>query len=132
VTELCIPISYGEAADKITILEIKRDRIGNPAKLANIEKELASISQAFAAVESNAHIRDELALLKQVNGRLWDVEEEIREHERKSDFGTAFVQLARLVYQLNDERARAKRRIDILLGSPIREEKSYVDHDRIE
>jgi hypothetical protein len=129
--ELCIPVSYGEAADKITILEIKRDRIRNPAKLANIEKELICVSEAFAAIESNVDIREELAQLKEVNRRLWDVEEEIRDRERNGDFGAAFVQSARMVYQLNDERARAKRSIDIILGSPIREEKSYMEQDGI-
>lgn len=129
MARLCIPVSCGEAADKITILQIKRERIRDPAKLANIERELASVSQAFAAVESNADIRVALAGLKEVNRRLWDIEEEIREYERKGNFDDAFVQLARRVYQLNDERARVKRNIDILLGSPLREEKSYVNHD---
>jgi hypothetical protein len=129
MTRLFIPVSCGEAADKITILQIKRDHIRNPAKLANIEKELASILQAFAAVESNADIRDEIARLRDVNRRLWDVEEEIREHECRGDFGAPFVQLARRIYQLNDERARVKRNIDIISGSPLREEKSYVDHN---
>lgn len=130
--ELSIPVSYGEAADKITILEIKCERIDDSLKVANIAKELACISQAFAAIESKADIRFALARLKEINRRLWDVEEAIREHERKGDFGAAFVQLARSIYQLNDERARTKRTIDVLLGSPIREEKSYVTHDGAE
>lgn len=132
MTGLRIPVSFGEVADKITILEIKRDRIRNPIKLANIERDLVCISQAFAAVESKADVRAEIARLREINTRLWDVEEHIREHERKGDFGAAFVKLARMVYQLNDERARLKRSIDMILGSPIREEKSYVDHDTIE
>jgi hypothetical protein len=129
---LSVPISYGEAADKITILEIKRDRITDPGKHANIEKELELIARAFATVESKADIRSARARLKEVNRRLWDVEEAIREHERNGDFGAAFVQLAREVYQLNDRRARAKRTVDVLLDSPIREEKSYVDHDTVD
>jgi hypothetical protein len=129
---LSIPVSYGEAADKITILEIKRDRITDPGKRANIEKELELVARAFAAVESKADIRSALARLKEINRRLWGVEEAIRQHERNSDFGAAFVQLAREVYQLNDQRARVKRTVDVLLDSPIREEKSYVDHDTID
>ena len=129
---LSIPVSYGEAADKITILEIKRDRISDPVKRANIEKELELISRAFATVESKADIRRALARLKEINRRLWDVEEAIRQQERNGDFGAAFVQLARGVYQLNDQRAQAKRTIDVLLDSPIREEKSYVDLDAVD
>ncbi|HEX3651841.1 MAG TPA: DUF6165 family protein [Rhizomicrobium sp.] len=126
---LSIPVSYGEAVDKITILEIKRERIRDPAKLANVEKELGWLSQAFATIESNADICDMRARLRAINERLWDIEEAIREHERGGDFGAAFVQLARAVYRLNDDRARTKQSIDVILGSSIREEKSYVDHD---
>jgi hypothetical protein len=129
---LSVPVSYGEAADKITILEIKRDQISDPVKRANIEKELELISRTFATVELKADIRSALVRLKEINRRLWDIEEAIREHERNGDFGAAFVQLARGVYQLNDQRARAKRTVDVLLDSPIREEKSYVDHDGVD
>jgi hypothetical protein len=129
---LSVPVSCGEAADKITILEIKRDRIRDPVKRANVEKELELISRIFATVESKADVGSALARLKEINRRLWDIEEAIREHERKGDFSAAFVQLAREVYQLNDQRARAKRSIDVLLGSPIREEKSYVDHEAVD
>jgi hypothetical protein len=126
---LTLPVSFGEAADKVSILEIKRERIGDPAKLANIERELAQIAPPFL---QRANGRDGFeplfARLREINGRLWDIEEQIREHERSGDFGPEFVRLARAVYQTNDDRARVKREVDLLFDSPFREEKSYVQH----
>ena len=124
---LTLPVSFGEAADKIAILEIKRHRISDPAKRANVELELSQIAPLFfAQVNGSEEFAPLFEELKNVNGRLWDIEEHIREHERRGDFGQEFVRLARAVYQTNDERMRVKRRIDLLFDSPIREEKSYV------
>jgi hypothetical protein len=127
---LMLPVSFGEAADKIAILEIKRDRISDPAKRANVEMELAQLSPLFyAQVSGEDQFVPLFARLKDINIRLWDIEEHIRDHERRGDFGSGFVQLARAVYYTNEERVRAKREVDLLFNSPIREEKSYVQHE---
>ena len=124
---LTLPVSFGEAADKIAILEIKRDRIPDPARRANVERELSQIAPLFfAQVNGHEAFAPLFESLKEINARLWDIEEHIREHERRGDFGPEFVRLARAVYRTNDERMRVKRAVDVLFGSPIREEKSYV------
>lgn len=124
---LTLPVSFGEAADKIAILQIKRERIQDPAKRANVDRELSQIAPLFfAQVNCGAELAPLFETLKDINGRLWNIEEHIREHERRGDFGPDFVRLARAVYQTNDERMRVKREIDLLFDSPIREEKSYV------
>jgi len=127
---LSIPISFGEAADKISILEIKRERIRDSAKLRNIEAELAQVATAF--FEQAGSINNFAPLfqaLKKVNRRLWDIEDAMRDHERRQDFGSEFARLARSVYLTNDERWQAKRAIDELFDSPIREEKSYGTYE---
>jgi len=121
-----IPVSFGEAADRITILTIKNERIHDADKLDNVRKELALISDAFFANVALAPGFDVLfAELKDVNETLWRIEDDIRSRESKGDFGKEFVALARAVYQTNDRRAEIKRAIDELLGSELREEKSY-------
>jgi len=121
-----IPVSYGEAADRITILRIKNERIRDPAKLGNVQQELALLTDAFFSQVELATGFDALfAELKSVNEALWDVEEALRVREAKGDFGEGFVELARQVYRHNDRRAVLKRAIDELLGSELREEKSY-------
>jgi hypothetical protein len=121
-----IPVSFGEAADRITILTIKNERISDEAKLDNVRTELALISDAFFANVALAPGFDTLfAELRQVNETLWRIEDDIRACESKGDFGEVFVALARAVYQTNDRRAEIKRAIDTLLGSELREEKSY-------
>jgi hypothetical protein len=122
-----IPVSFGEAADRITILTIKNERIRDAAKLDNVRKELALISDAFFANVALAPGFDALfAELKSVNETLWRIEDDIRDCESRGDFGADFVALARAVYQTNDRRAQIKRAIDELLGSELREEKSYT------
>jgi Family of unknown function (DUF6165) len=119
-------ISLGEAADKITILSIKSERIEDAAKLANVRRELALLSDAFFAQVARTPQFDALfAGLKAVNETLWQIEDDIRDCEARADFGAAFVRLARAVYKTNDERAALKRAIDDLLGSELKEEKSY-------
>jgi hypothetical protein len=122
-----IPVSFGEAADRITILTIKNERMSDAAKLDNVRKELALISDAFFANVALAPGFDALfAELKSVNAALWRIEDDIRDCESRGDFGPDFVALARAVYQTNDRRAEIKRAIDELLGSELREEKSYT------
>ena len=122
-----VPISWGELLDKISILEIKRERIGDAAALANVLNELRLLERAAEPVAGAAAIVALRARLKSVNERLWEIEDGIREKEREGDFGEDFVALARSVYQRNDERAAIKREINLLLGSDLIEEKSYAD-----
>lgn len=121
-----IPISYGELIDKITILEIKYARIDDPAKRANVERELAVLTDSWlnAGVDP-ATIEHTRAELKTVNERLWDIEDAIREKEAAKTFDESFLELARSVYQTNDKRAALKRVINDALGSDLVEEKSY-------
>jgi hypothetical protein len=124
---LTVPLSYGEAADKITILTIKSEWLRDPAQLENVRKELALLSDAFFASISRAPAFDALFVrLTEVNRKLWTIEDAIRFCEKENDFGKEFVKLARSVYQQNDERARLKREINALLGSELIEEKSYA------
>jgi arginine deiminase len=127
--ELLIPVSPGELADKLTILEIKLDRIDDPAKLANVRREHARLTSVWedAGIDS-AEVLALRQSLCEANEALWDVEDAIREEERHKRFGERFVALARSVYVRNDERAALKRRINEVLGSEIFEEKSYVDY----
>lgn len=128
--DILVPISVGELMDKITILEIKSERIKNPSQLENILREL----EALRAVRLRDIERDMLdklsAELKRVNAKLWDVEDAIRGCEARSDFGEPFIELARMVYQLNDERSRLKKAINLASGSRIIEEKSYRSFQR--
>lgn len=127
---LTVPVSFGEAADKVAILEIKCERIADPAKRANVELELSQVAPLLRArVDGVDRFTPLFNQLKEINGLLWQIEEQIREHERRGDFGAEFVRLARSVYQTNDQRMRIKREVDMLLDSAIREEKSYGQHD---
>ncbi len=126
---VAVEIAPGELIDKITILEIKRARIGDPDKLANVAHELALLSaareRALPASEALAGMTDEL---RTTNEALWDIEDRIRACEARAEFGAEFVALAREVYRTNDRRAAIKRRINELLGSAIVEEKSYAPY----
>jgi len=120
------PISAGELVDKITILRVKAERIGDPAKEANVRKELALLeATAREALPASAEIDRLTAELTEVNAALWDIEDGKRACERRQDFGPEFVQLARRVYIDNDRRAAIKRAINAAAGSEIVEEKSY-------
>lgn len=129
MNEICVPVSFGELVDKITILEIKAERIGDPAKLANIRRELEALEAEWqAAPVSRTDISSLRAALKAVNERLWDIEDDIRDKEAAQAFDGDFIRLARSVYFENDERARIKREINTALGSALIEEKSYRDY----
>ena len=124
-----VDLSYGEFLDKITILEIKSERISDPAKLENIRKELALLQSLWQAdPASRLDIADELARLKAINEQLWVIEDDIRDKERDKAFDARFIELARAVYVTNDERAAIKRELNIKLGSELVEEKSYADY----
>ena len=127
--ELSIPISFGELIDKITILEIKSERIGDAAKLANVRAELEQLDKTWAAhPSSRVDIADERGRLKAVNELLWDIEDRIRLKEKAQAFDAEFIELARAVYFRNDERAAVKREINLKLESSLVEEKSYQDY----
>jgi hypothetical protein len=124
-----VPLAPGELVDKITILEIKTERIEDPAKLVNVRREL----DILRAVHADHRVGTEETIrlgnrLKNVNERLWDLEDQIRDLERRGDFGPGFVEAARSIYRTNDERAALKRDINLHLGSAIVEEKSYADY----
>lgn len=121
-----IETSPGELIDKITILEIKAQRIGNADQLRNVRIELDLLRGAQKrAVRPSDELASLRAELRSINEALWDIEDEIRACERNRNFGPRFIELARSVYQTNDRRAAVKRRINELLGSRIVEEKSY-------
>ncbi len=122
-----IDVGAGELTDKITILEIKADRIDDPAKLYNVRHELQVLRQIRdEVVPTSDSLRALTNRLREVNERLWEIEDEIRQCERERDFGATFVELARAVYRTNDRRAELKRTINTITGSTIVEEKSYA------
>jgi hypothetical protein len=124
-----VPVSHGELIDKITILQIKSERIADQAKLANVRTELDMLEATWAADAAAAtDISDERARLKAVNEALWDIEDAIRLKEKARAFDAEFIELARSVYFRNDERAAVKREINLKLGSQLVEEKSYQDY----
>ena len=120
-------IAPGELVDKITILEIKLERITGEAKLQNVRTEWTILTAVRDTdLPSSTELDNLTAKLKVVNEKLWVIEDDIPDCERQSDFSNEFIRLARAVYFNNDERARLKRRINELLGSPLIEEKSYA------
>jgi hypothetical protein len=125
-----IAVSVGELIDKISILEIKNERITDPDKLRNVLRELTVLIEARdQVITPNTDLADLTAELKACNEALWDIEDEIRVHERNQEFGPRFIELARSVYHQNDRRAALKRRINELLGSVLVEEKSYESYE---
>ena len=121
-------IGSGELIDKITILEIKADRISDLQKLKNVKHELSILNAACDAHLSGIQGLYDLARqLKTINEALWDIEDDIRKCEAQKDFGKKFIELARAVYITNDKRAEVKKEINLLTGANIIEEKSYKD-----
>ena len=123
-----IDIGIGELVDKITILEIKRARIKSPEKLKNIEHELSLLNNVKAQLMQTTESDVLEEALKQINEKLWDIEDSIRRCESKKQFDETFIELARAVYFTNDKRSDIKRQINQLQGSQIIEEKSYEDY----
>lgn len=129
MSEILVPVSFGELLDKIAILQIKSERMQDAAKLANVRNELSALETSWMAHLAAGHDIVRLrAELKAVNERLWVIEDDIRLKEQAQSFDDAFVQLARSVYIENDERARIKKEINLALGSSYVEEKSYKDY----
>jgi transcriptional regulator of nitric oxide reductase len=125
-----VPVSPGEVLDKITILEIKSERMSDPQKVANVRVELALLQETWAqAVTEDDVIRDLHAQLKEINEALWEIEDDIRDKERVKEFDQRFIDLARSVYFTNDRRSEVKKKLNLHLGSQIIEEKSYQDYD---
>jgi hypothetical protein len=123
---VCAPLSPGELFDKISVLEIKRRRISDPAKLRNICRELDQLREKRGAAVATSGLLESLsAALGKVNERLWEIEDSIRACEARGDFGARFIELARSVYRNNDERTAIKRQINEALGSELTEEKEY-------
>ena len=127
--EILVPLSPGELLDKITILRIKVARIQDAPKLANVKLELSLLEQTWKDAGGTQHdvALDERAL-ENVNERLWDIEDRIRDKEARQTFDRDFIELARAVYICNDERAAIKKRINLQHGSRLVEEKSYKQY----
>jgi hypothetical protein len=126
-----IDVPVGELLDKMTILEIKSERIRDEAKLGNINKELETLRATWSAAPlSGTDLSGQMKRLKSVNEAIWDIEDGIRAKEAQRKFDDEFVQLARSVYINNDERAAIKREINDATGSNLIEEKSYTDYTK--
>ena len=126
---ILVPVSPGEVLDKITILEIKSERMTDPDKLANVRTELALLRETWAkAVQADDVVRQLHDALKEINEKLWEIEDDIRDKERVKQFDDRFVELARSVYFTNDRRSQVKKELNLHLGSQIIEEKSYQDY----
>lgn len=126
-----IEVSNGEILDKHTILKIKLEKITDPVKVANLNKEwqiLTPIVQEIVNSCDNDLIHIAYQDMLEVNRKLWQIEDEIRDCEKTNDFGDEFIRLARAVYWTNDDRNLVKKRIDNLTGSNLTEEKSYADY----
>mgnify|MGYP001820923471 CR=1 FL=1 len=124
-----VDLGAGELIDKITILQIKSERITDEGKLVNIRHELDVLTRTR---DEQMQGTDELTKLstelKQINEKIWEIEDDIRACESRKDFGETFIELARGVYHTNDKRAAVKKQINLLTGSDIIEEKSYTDY----
>ena len=124
-----VPVSPGEVLDKITILEIKSERISDADKLVNVKRELELLQAAWLQfVKQDDDVRRIHAKLKSINEDLWEIEDDIRDKERAREFDQKFIDLARSVYVTNDLRADAKKELNLYLGSEMVEEKSYQDY----
>jgi translation initiation factor 2B subunit (eIF-2B alpha/beta/delta family) len=126
IDKILAEISAGELFDKITILEIKRAKISNKEKVNDIEKELVSLNETVKKyIPNQSSISKHIDDLKNINLKLWDIEDGKRAAEKNNEFGEKFIELARNVYKFNDERAKIKLAINLTLGSNIKEVKSY-------
>ena len=122
------PISLGELVDKISILMIKKKNISDSIKIQHVNKELEFLQKILKKYISENEINDFLLKLVNINSKLWDIEDDIRECERKKLFDQTFIDLARSVYFTNDERAKVKNNINKTFGSELVEVKSYEDY----
>ncbi len=130
MSQISVPVSFGELLDKITILEIKQCHMTDEAKLANVNHEYQVLTETWdEAVEESGTVTSTRAKLKAVNQKLWDIEDQIRIKESRQEFDDEFIELARSVYYTNDDRARLKKELNIELGSDLVEEKSYESYE---
>lgn len=128
--DILVPTSPGELIDKLTILRLKSEKITDAAKLANVRHEQRALqATADAALPPSDALTGLWEELYHINADLWVIEDDIRTCEAAKDFGPTFIKLARAVYVTNDRRAEVKKKINLLLGSSLVEEKSYVDHE---
>ena len=126
---LLIPISLGELFDKITILQIKLENLQDKNALKNVKIEYDQLCIIYDKnFLEDANAKNLMTDLKQINQKLWNIEDEIRDKERNKIFDLKFIELARSVYIINDERSRIKRNINETFGSELIEEKSYADY----
>lgn len=126
---LLVQTSPGEFLDKLTILEIKAERIQDPGKLVNVHRELELLRAIWSeSTLSSRDVSPVVARLKQVNEELWEIEDRIRDKEAARTFDGEFIELARSVYITNDRRASLKRELNLALGSDLIEEKSYKQY----
>ena len=126
---ISVSVSVGEAMDKLTILEIKSERIDNAEKLKNIHNEIAALKPVCSTTElTSPEVQKLVAALKSVNEALWEIEDKIRDKEAAKTFDEEFIALARSVYVTNDKRADLKKQINLATGSALVEEKSYQDY----
>ena len=126
LNQILAEISAGELLDKITILEIKKEKINDSEKLKDINKELSSlVKTSNEKIPDKKSIEDLVSNLKKINLKLWDIEENKRRAEKEKKFDETFIQLSRDVYKSNDERAKIKLKINEILGSNIKEVKSH-------
>jgi len=129
IMNVSLEISIGEFFDKLTILEIKKNRIKDAEKLVNINYELDWLNKLLLEQPfSRGDVEKEVGDLKKVNEALWEIEDDIREQESQKSFGDRFIELARSVYIENDKRSKIKREINMKLGSDFVEEKSYEEY----
>ena len=132
MSEISAPVSPGELIDKITILEIKQERIEDAVKVRNVNAELELLEALWSGsvFKSTALVVKKRAELKAINEALWVIEDDLRLKESKAEFDQEFIELARSVYFTNDRRASVKREINVCVGSSLIEEKSYQDYGR--
>jgi len=130
MSEISAPVSPGELIDKITILEIKQERIKDVDKVKNVNLELELLESLWdgSVYQSSALVVKKRAELKSINEELWVIEDDLRLKESKAEFDQDFIELARSVYLTNDRRASVKREINLEVGSKLIEEKSYQDY----
>ena len=129
MSKILIQTSAGELVDKLTILEIKKEKIKDPKKLGVIEKEYFSLENSFKdKIKLNSQIQELRNKLKKINQELWNIEDDIRLAEKNNNFNEKFIELARSVYKCNDKRAKIKLEINILTKSDITEIKQYTEY----
>jgi len=123
-----VSISWGELIDRVTILEIKSERLSDKAARDRVARELAGLSDVVGSAAPDPRVLALKSALREVNERLWSIEDEIRQKEARQQFDADFIRLARAIYQNNDERGRLKREINTLLQSDSGEEKQYTNY----